>query len=378
MKNIYKQIANVVNFEESITILGFKDDGLYDMANNLITDEGINLQFQKTVHKKITVKKLGIRLVEKMLDGDYEKIFLEVIGFTSSDHSSFVKLIDKGSRVLILVEDIDRLENPVKIIDMFDQLSKLYMKQVNFVYLIEDVDVFTELESNLSPNSTFFENILFIPLNKDREKKDLETLCSEKYGIIKSKKILSNIFEQSSGHFELYKRLYKKEITSNKDSVENYARRLTNNFGDNTLKILRKLLNKVELSDSEKEIVKLYEELGFIQNNDITIPILKNYIFDLTPKQDVLYKDESGQIVFENIEQFTKSEITLLKSFIQHKGEIISKEDVGKIVWGKEYNKKYSPWALDQLIFRLRMKIDQLNINGEIKTIHGKGYMFNI
>lgn len=374
MRGLLNQLVNSVNFGESTTLLSFKDDGLYDLVSKLVDNKEVYERFQKATKNNIIVRKLSVRLMERMCEEDDEKGLLDYLGLNVHDKDEFLKLLEGGNSVVFLIEEIDKLKNPAKIVDTFDQLLKKY-HDIHFIYLLEDAKVFLDLQSELEPNSSFFENTIIMGLEVEQEKEYLQNMCKEKYGALKNKSKLADIYKQSSGHYELYKRLYKSEITGNYDSFENYARRLIKSFGDKTLQIFRKVVNKVELSDSEEEIIRIYRDLGFVKKNKISIPVLEQFIQDLTPKENIML-NEDGQIIFSNIQQFSKTEIKVLKTFLENEGEIVTKEELGFVVWGTKVDQKYSPWAIDQIIFRIRLKLDKLNLDGEVKTIHGKGYVF--
>lgn len=376
MKNLYIQLINAIKFKESATVLGFKDDGLYEMVSKLERNSDIAQILQNSVEDEIILKNLSIRLLQDLITSGEHKEIARFLGLSQDRNYFSPSEIEEGKRVVFILEEIDRLQKPDEIIGILDQARKLYRGKVSFIYLVEDVEIFLGLQKNLEQNSSFFDNTIIQPLEGESEKQDLEGMAKMKYGNVKSKKQLNEIFKCSYGHFELYKRLYKAEITGNANTLENYSRRLTKSFGSNSLKIFRKLINKVDLSKDETEFIRIYRELGFIKDGDIVIPVLRKYILDLTPKEEILFDKDDGQIIFKNIEQFTKTELQIVKAFLENENEVVSKEELGDLTWGDKVNEKYSPWAIDQIIFRLRMKLDKLNLNGEIKTIHGKGYVF--
>ncbi|MCA9382831.1 winged helix-turn-helix transcriptional regulator [Candidatus Dojkabacteria bacterium] len=374
-KQLFKQIENAIKFNESITIVGFKDDGIYDIVHELVSNKELINRIQVDTKRKFIAKVLGVRLIERLNKDEIEDPLLDLMGFSTDTKDIFHDLINGDDELVFIIDEVDKLSNPAKTIDMFDQLLKIYKDKLTIVYTLEHIQVFLDLQSQLDSDSSFFENTFLQALNGEFERKTLEQICQKKYGDIRSKATLDNIFKESYGHYELYKRLYKAEITGNKESLENYARRLTNSFGENALQIFRKVINNIELNHKEEEIIRVYKELGFIEKNKIKIPILRKYIIDLTPKADLGFKGDNGNIILSNIQEFSKTEIEILKTFMEHEDEVITKEELGEVIWGKESDEKFSPWAIDQTIFRLRLKLDKLNLRGTIKTIHGKGYI---
>lgn len=374
---LFTQLANAVRFDECLTVLGLKDDGLFDIVQMLTYDKVLQEKFSKQIGKRVIIESFGIRLLEDLLQDPKESNILDLLGLHENLQKIFTGLLDQPDKVVLLVSDIDKLTDFAKAIAQFDELLRVHPGKISFIYLLENVELFLQIQSKLESNSSFFENTYIQPLKGSKERQSLESICGKKYGELKSKKKLGEIFRHSFGHYELYKRLYKAEVTGNFESLDNYVKRLVASFGKSALRIFRKMINGIELSSTEEEIIKLYEELGFVTKQDIVIPLLKKYIRDITPREEFSFDKNTGAIFMESIHNFSKSEVLIIRTFLEHAGEIVTKEDLGRVLWGSRFLKRYSPWAIDQLIFRLRLKIDKLHIAGSIKTVHGKGYVFN-
>jgi len=79
----------------------------------------------------------------------------------------------------------------------------------------------------------------------------------------------------------------------------------------------------------------------------------------------------------------TPSQPLLKLSYIEHRvleeferrEDVISREDVAKTIWGEQALDKYSDWAIDQLIHRLREKLEAADMPYEIQTKKGEGFI---
>lgn len=332
MTKIIQKLPQFLNFNESVTVVGFKGDGLKELVRKTL----------KSIDKK------------------------DIVFFEDIDSLDIAEGI-------IVVEDIDKDEDPVGLVETIDEICN--NSSIKVLYVVDDVNIFGILEEELSADSSFFENTLIVPVSEKNEKETLSNYCEKKYGPIGSTQKLDEIFNQSGGHMDIFKALYKSEVTGIKQIFENYAKKLILSFDPEELKILRKVVKKIEINEEEERTIDIYKKLGFVEKNKITVPALKDFIVSMTPKEKIEYTDD-GQIILTNIHEFSKTEIKVLKTLIENINEIVTKEELGFIVWGREVDQKYSPWAIDQIIFRLRNKLEKLNIYGEIKTIHGKGYIF--
>lgn len=70
--------------------------------------------------------------------------------------------------------------------------------------------------------------------------------------------------------------------------------------------------------------------------------------------------------------QLTQKETSLLNYFVSHKGEVCSRDDLIGAVWPEFED--ISDWALDQLVSRLRKKLELYALPMKVKTNRGVGY----
>ncbi len=75
----------------------------------------------------------------------------------------------------------------------------------------------------------------------------------------------------------------------------------------------------------------------------------------------------------------SKQEFRLLRFFVENPGRIIGREEIINAVWEDLQSKEgVTDQALDQLIFRLRKKIEENPNNPvHIQTIKGRGLKFS-
>jgi len=115
------------------------------------------------------------------------------------------------------------------------------------------------------------------------------------------------------------------------------------------------------------------QNVGLIKNNKITIPLFAQFV-----KQ---FSKASTHITFDPntlSDSLTSSEFKLLKFLFQNNNRIIEREEVINAVWvDTKSNAGVTDQALDQLIFRLRKKIeDDPNKPAHLQTVKGRGFKF--
>mgnify|MGYP006280223157 CR=1 FL=1 len=212
-----------------------------------------------------------------------------------------------------------------------------------------------------------------MPLETNQEKRFLEDYCERKYKTKLTKDVKESIFKTSAGHFEIYKMMYKAEITNNDYSLQSYITRLVNSMGDDILNIIRKKIQEAELSSAEENIIRLFEAIGFFREDRITIPILKEEILRAAPKVQAFIQGYSGEFIIPRAEIFSKSEITILKTLYKQSNKLVTRDELITELTELS-NSSSSDWAIDQSIYRIRNKIDKYNLNILIETVHGKGW----
>jgi hypothetical protein len=73
---------------------------------------------------------------------------------------------------------------------------------------------------------------------------------------------------------------------------------------------------------------------------------------------------------------FSVSEFEVMKLLIDKKGEIVEKEEIAEAMWGKSWPDKYSDWAIDKLMSRLRKVMVSYGLPKKmITTKKGQGFI---
>ena len=74
-------------------------------------------------------------------------------------------------------------------------------------------------------------------------------------------------------------------------------------------------------------------------------------------------------------EDFSKRELSVLQLLIDQRGVVVSRDKLADAIWGKDATFRYSDWAIDQTISRIRKKLgDNSRSPKFIKTIRGRGF----
>lgn len=125
-------------------------------------------------------------------------------------------------------------------------------------------------------------------------------------------------------------------------------------------------------------------DTGIVTNEHgvrITIELLSRYRKSILSQGKTITLAPSSELLLDSVpigSHFSPRQRRLLIYFLTHPNSVISRETVGVAIWGAN-NDKYSDWALDSFISRLRIKLRQLGIDGKtLETKKGKGFYFHI
>jgi DNA-binding winged helix-turn-helix (wHTH) protein len=136
------------------------------------------------------------------------------------------------------------------------------------------------------------------------------------------------------------------------------------------------------------EMQEFLEKCFLYKNKKLTIPLFADFIQKVITKTQPI--EESSGIIFDQntneirkghviiSDNLTSSEFKLLKFLITQKEKVLEKEEIINSVWGEQKTTLgVTDQALDQLIFRLRKKIEENpNQPTHILTIKGRGFKF--
>lgn len=355
-------------------------------------------------------------LKERKMDKEYEvlnKIFKESVDI-SDDLVIFAGLkraidfmcIEKELTVVFL---FDRFEEYVPMLTP-EFFSNLRILRNRAKYRFSAVfSLNRSLEDSIEPTlfSDFYEfladNIIYLPL-LDKPGLDFRISYLEKVsGKRINQELISQIITLTGGHGKLT-RLCLETLLSNKESgIKNQE---LQNFllEQKTIKgalyeiwisltpeeqqKFRKLSASQELLRNTSEVTdstpqRWLENVGLTKNGKVTIPLFEAFVSTMKQLDNaaIVFDSQTNEIKKGNVslsDVLTPSEFKLLKFLLENPNKIIEREELINAVWKDLKSKEgVTDQALDQLIFRLRKKIEEdPNNPSYIQTIKGRGIRF--
>lgn len=178
------------------------------------------------------------------------------------------------------------------------------------------------------------------------------------------------------------------EKLADSDPVRARSEKLWTRLLDEYKEFLTKFINNPDVNTNHKS--KYLENTGVIQirknQRKLFSPLLEYFIkshLRFKPKKDISIKEslhiepKTKTIYVDGkplAKEPTNSEYKILQLLYKNKGNIVSREELSETLWGTNAVEKYSDWAIDRTVSRIRKKIGDSASNPRfIQTIKGRG-----
>lgn len=318
------------------------------------------------------------------------------------------KMAEKGFRVVFFLGEFDELEFANKV--FYNNLKSLWSNlypTLQYVFLMrgrvtrqENIDKWGDL------NEVILQNIIHISILSEKDTDYMIDRLSHEFSLSFPEDQIKTIIKLCGGHPYTLKAVFRALSSSTEGHGEKLEALLLNHYElksiargifdirtDNEKLILNKIakglnIDGISLQEEHDFLVKMryiiYDArgksklFGKLFENAALSYIKKGVVTDEKNSHDNLSLDEeTGAIILgeKTIEEkFSHQEYAVLSMFLKKKGVLRSRDDIGNVLWGKESYEKYSNWAIDQLISKLRKKLNKMNVKQELVTIRGKGY----
>jgi DNA-binding winged helix-turn-helix (wHTH) protein len=341
-------------------------------------------------------------LRDRQMDKDYEmanRIFKdslqlkdELVLFQGLKKAVDYLALEKNLTIVFL---FDRFEDYISVVDSeFFANLRILRNRAKYQFSV----VFSlnrPLEDTLEATlmSDFYEfiagKVVFLPIY-DQPGVDFRINYLEKITAKKlDKKLLGEVLELTGGHSNLMRLSVESLLATD----QQFANKL----------VLRKFLLEQKpvrsalfgiwnsLTPSEQNFLsgggvvgdKYLEDVGLVKNGFLTISLLYDYLKEKSAaqKQTGFTQSETGEILQGEVvlsDKLTSLEYKLLRFLIENQGKVLDKEAIINAVWKEaKTTLGVTDQALDQLIFRLRKKIEENPNNpAHIQTIKGRGFRF--
>lgn len=317
-------------------------------------------------------------------------------------------LSDQSKTLTIIVTHLERYDSlPSSFFHSLGNLREVDKDRFSYIFT-GNVDLLSRLKKQAI--GEFYDKLvarlIWLPL-PDRELfESLCDHCGKKFGYEVSKELRDEIFAKTNGHSGMSKYLIQMaqemgpeniklavEYTPVISRIESILEELSEKQRELLTQIAGAGRYKSKGGPAETHLIQSYIVSSKEGILEVNIPIVAEYLklnrhdtgkveeakSDVVPQKtpaanpNRFYVDD-GTIYIDGEsydEQLSEREFELLSLFVQKVNKVVSRDDVADILWKSQSVKKYSDWAIDQTISRLRKKLPDTVV---IKTVKGRGF----
>lgn len=215
----------------------------------------------------------------------------------------------------------------------------------------------------------------------DKQKTEIVRFSGGIYGLIK---ILLRLYEDEDNEVSTEKHIENDQITTK-------LARIFESFNEKEQKYLTKQATGKKIS---RPNTKYLTKSGILQGNTVRSLLFDEFIktrsntkSPTTTRQSQKENAEIQKLIIDfssgEIKKgekrlpklLSETEINIVKSMLNNEASITTREDIARIIWKEDAIEKYSDWAIDKTISRIRKKLgDTKHPYTHIITIKGKGF----
>ena len=293
----------------------------------------------------------------------------------------------KKKRIVLFIIGADTLYNSNRHLLVYLNSLALQNFSYSIFYFFQNNITYPWIQKQLLPLSSLFQNVSIELLYEHKDQEQFILYAEERSQVTVPDEIKKRIYTACGGrlgliaeavrHYAQYKNIGQ---AFSSPEMRSKLSMMWNEF----LPIEQAALTKIVLKETtftheESYALAFLEKTKLLIKRDkeytLSVALLGSYIALEHKKNMHISVSEKGDILVNSLvvnSLFTIKERGLLKLFISKNNSIISRDEIGAVVWK---NKEFTDWALDQLIRRLRAKLVSVHIlNIEIITVRGQGY----
>lgn len=302
---------------------------------------------------------------------------------------SLINLLRKSKRHLVITCPLaDFLFTP-KGAHYLSLLQKvvIHLTPTLTCFLVFETDIIHPDHADLVRNyHMLFQHIDYYPLYSPADTSTFIDYLCQKWNIKMKMKNKKEIIEKCSGYFWLVKEALRQirdngSWNINSESFQYRLQTITQSLRESEYMAITKSLSKSRGFDEVQLHSRKYmQKTGLLDKKyNLSIPLLEDAIVKLgaSKRKLVLNKNQIflNQVPVSNF--FSRKEFRIIKLLLTHEGQTVTRDRIADVIWPMEVDEKFSEWAIDQLINRLRKRLSELLIPKTVlRSVRGKGYCY--
>lgn len=258
--------------------------------------------------------------------------------------------------------------------DTLNKIASLTQKYQHFsIILCIDFDVISSsILSKHSLKSTIFQNILYTHLYTYEDSIQFFSYLGEKWHCTFDVEKTEFLAKKIGGHYWLLKEAARILRAHPQHSVDEVLTSTT--LVAKGLALLDRFNEKDRTS-----ILAILSKKTFVKTSDYLLQtkLITDNNLNLSYWYQIKKYMNSEKEKYPALDlYFTAAERDIFELLLD-KREIVSREEIAKTIWQKNWQERYSDWAIDQIVHRIRKKLLLAHAPYEVITKKGEGFILN-
>lgn len=390
----------IVRYGESGSVIQLQDDCEY-RVNETISDKKILKSILGPFYKKYILKYIPIDQKDllKTIKHELIKSCLERKLNTKTNLEKFslekilTNIAEAGYEVGLFISHISPLLNQKNFQPFIDLELLIRMSKNLSVIVFSEIDISHKKFSTLTDKASFlFDHLFYYPLYDKEDCLSFINHYSNKWSFKMNTLITNEIIHSCGGYLWLIHQAIRNLRDNPKLSIQQILMHdlilkkleiIWNKLTDQEKNIIRKVIfgsltPKETLTHEYEYLIKIRMLLEKKNKSYLGIPLLSLLVEKENKLNELMTFDKRIIIGEKDISYaFSKEEKAVMCVLLSAKKKIVSRDTIAQAIWGKDWEEKYSDWAIDRLFYRLRKKLQKLCIDEKlIRTIKKKGFAF--
>jgi DNA-binding winged helix-turn-helix (wHTH) protein len=359
-------------------------DGIKFVYTGLLSMFGDSLESLASAVVKAILDKTA---ADGLLTPDEYKEELEHLMIANSVHA-YIYILDlimekiRDQHLYIVLDDFGKLlraENR-EVFNLLRYIGDRYSLNINYIMAISNLDYYLALpDTDLGAyGSIVTQQLFFLPVI---DKEEIPTILNryQENRHLYTEKEIKEITAETGGYISYLHYLEVnglKNLATHTTKLDSYSKDLIDSLTEEQKRALIIITQKKEIPHELNLATDTLLAYGLLCRKGQTLKICSSILANYITTHGIEIASENT-LLSEFEMSLTKYEAAAFKVLKSAPDSIVTRTTLINEIWGPRGESIYSEWTLDQLIMRLRRKLDYSKLPIKIATRRGRGYVLS-
>lgn len=293
-------------------------------------------------------------------------------------------------KLILIIPQAEIYLNPAgkNVLSLISQLNEQYAPLLGILSFFESNFTHPSNMAFMPVSTRLYENIFSYPLYNYEDTISFIEMLEKIWDMVVTPSTKNKIIEKGGGHFWLVKQAVREVESYGSWKVESEGmmfrlRTIFNLLSRHEQEVIKKLIVGKELfGETETYSLKYLKKMRVFDAQDhCLIGAFEDLLLQPQHQMGIIELKEN-RIFVNDVpvdKLFTRQERHVLKLLLEKGNQVISRDEIAHRMWPIDTQDKYSDWAIDQLITRLRKGLKELSLAPKtLEVVRGKGYRLTV